>query len=170
MVHIRQATPADVEAVSSVLAEAAAWLESQGMPLWRAGELTPDIISADIAAGTFFIATMHDEIAGTVKFQLEDPQSWPEASPGEATYLHRFAVRRAHAGGAVASAILDWAVQRTSDLGRSWLRLDCEAARPRLRAMYERYGFRFHSETQVGPYHVARYQYPVLLVKKNCSK
>jgi hypothetical protein len=39
------------------------------------------------------------------------------------------------------------------------LRLDCEASRPRLRAVYEGFGFRHHSDRQVGPYFVSRYEY-----------
>jgi hypothetical protein len=35
--------------------------------------------------------------------------------------------------------------------------LDCEASRPRLRAVYERFGFRHLDDRQVGPYYVSRY-------------
>ena len=65
------------------------------------------------------------------------------------------------AGGEVSSALLLWAIARTHTLGRRYLRLDCEASRARLRAVYERVGFRFHSNKQVGPYFVARYEYDV---------
>ena len=36
-----------------------------------------------------------------------------------------------------------------------------EASRARLRAMYEEFGFRHHSDWQAGPYYVARYEYRV---------
>jgi len=55
--------------------------------------------------------------------------------------------------------MLEWAVSRAADLGRSYLRLDCEARRPELHAIYERFGFRFHSYRDVGPYHLSRYEY-----------
>ena len=45
--------------------------------------------------------------------------------------------------------------------GRHFLRLDCEASRPRLRAVYERSGFQHHSDRQVGPSYVSRYQLPL---------
>ena len=41
------------------------------------------------------------------------------------------------------------------------LRLDCDSHRLKLRALYERFGFTLHSFRQVGPYHVARYEYRV---------
>ena len=55
-----------------------------------------------------------------------------------------------------------WAVDRTVALGRAYLRLDCAHDRIRLREVYERFGFAWHSDRQVGPFHVARYEYPVL--------
>ncbi|MEO7548098.1 MAG: hypothetical protein ABIT82_06710 [Ramlibacter sp.] len=33
---------------------------------------------------------------------------------------------------------------------RRYLRLDCEAGRPKLRDFYERFGFRHHSQKQLG--------------------
>jgi hypothetical protein len=61
----------------------------------------------------------------------------------------------------VSSTLLRWAVDRTRTLERRYLRLDTEASRMRLRAIYEQFGFRHHSDRQVGPYYVARYEYPV---------
>jgi hypothetical protein len=34
--------------------------------------------------------------------------------------------------------------------------------RPRLRAVYERHGFRHHSDRQVGPHFVSRYELPLM--------
>jgi len=129
------------------------------MPLWRENELDAARIAAEVGAGLFFLAEMGDEPAGTVKFQLEDPIFWPEARQQDATYIHRLAVRRCYAGTGLSAAILRWALERTRALGRRYLRLDCDTARPRLRAIYESFGFRYHSNRQVGPYLVSRYEY-----------
>jgi GNAT superfamily N-acetyltransferase len=147
--------------VCDILAEAAAWLERRGMAMWRLDELAPERVAADIAARLFFIAWCNDDAAGTVKFQLEDALFWPDLEDGTAAYVHRLAVRRRHAGGAVSAALLEWAVREAHRLGRRTLRLDCEASRANLRAVYERFGFRYHSDRYVGPYHVARYEYPL---------
>jgi GNAT superfamily N-acetyltransferase len=163
-IEIRQAMPQDVQVVSDILKEAARWLEQMGMPLWRQDELELERIAADVAAGLFFLAEDSGQSAGTMKFQLEDPIFWSDARHGEAAYVHRLAVRRRYAGVALSTALLRWAVARTSALGRHYLRLDCKASRPRLRAVYERFGFRFHSDRQVGPYHVSRYEYDVAAI------
>jgi len=160
-VEIRQATPQDAEVVSDILKEAARWLEQAGMPLWRQDELEPTRIATDVGAGLFFLGEYSGDPAGTMKFQLDDPIFWPDAYQEEAAYVHRLAVRRRYAGAGLSTALLRWAVERTRALGRRYLRLDCDAARPRLRAIYERFGFRYHSDRQVGPYLVSRYEYDV---------
>jgi GNAT superfamily N-acetyltransferase len=76
--------------------------------------------------------------------------------------VHRLAVRRAFAGQGVSVALLEWTVDRARTLGKRYLRLDCDADRPRLRALYERFGFRLHSYRQVGSYYVARYELQIL--------
>ena len=90
-----------------------------------------------------------------------DELFWPEAARGEALYVHRLAVRRRHAGGLVSRAILDFARAEARTAGCRFVRLDTDAFRPRLRAVYESYGFVFRDERVVGPHTVARYQIAV---------
>jgi hypothetical protein len=56
---------------------------------------------------------------------------------------------------------MEWAVSRAGTMGKRYLRLDTDASRPKLRRLYEGFGFEFHSFRQVGAYYVARYQYPL---------
>jgi len=151
--------PQDAENVIGVLQEAAQWLEQSGLAMWRDDELLPARITADVAAGLFFLAESEGVVAGVVKFQLEDSLFWPDVRRGQSAFVHRLAVRRRFAGGGISSALLGWAVERARTLGREYLRLDCEASRVRLRAVYEKFGFRHHSDRQVGPYFVSRYEF-----------
>jgi len=158
---IRQAASQDIDTVSDILREAARWLEDSGMAMWRDDELLPESIASDVQSGSFFLAEYDGETAGTVRFQLEDNLFWPDVPQHDSAFIHRLAVRRCYAGGDVSSALLLWSIARTRALGRRYIRLDCEVSRPRLRAIYERIGFRFHSNRQVGPYFVARYEFDV---------
>jgi GNAT superfamily N-acetyltransferase len=159
---IREAAAEDVVPLSGILLEAARWLESRGQPLWRDDELQPDRLATEIAQGLYFIGANSDgTLVATIRFQHDDTLFWPDAATGDAAYIHRLAVRRSAAGGVASSAMMRWAVDRTRSIGRPFLRLDCEASRARLRLVYERFGFRHHSDRKVGPYFVARYQYPV---------
>ena len=171
-IRIRQAFPEDRAEVSSVLAEAARWLEQRGTPMWRQDELTVERIASDIAAGHFYVAEDASNIVGTIKFQLQDTCFWSDTPADEAAFVHRLAVRRSYSGGQLSALLLHWAAEQATALGRQYLRLDCEASRPRLRAVYERFGFRHHSDCQVGPYYVSRYELvlPFLSQQNNLTR
>lgn len=160
-IAIRQAQPADAAVVEAMLVEAAQWVDALGEVMWETGELAPARIAAEIAAGQFYLALAGGEPAGAIRFQLADELFWPDLPAGESAFVHRLVVRRRYKGQGMSTALLRWAVEHARSLGRTHLRLDCDASRPKLRALYEGFGFRFHSYRQVGPYYVARYEYPL---------
>jgi GNAT superfamily N-acetyltransferase len=131
--------------------------------MWRLDELRPDRIAGDVADGLMALAWCDGETAGTIRFQREDPLFWPDVPAANAAYVHRLAVRRRYAGEQVSTALLTWTIHRSRALGCQFLRLDCEASRVRLRAVYERFGFAYHSDRRVGPYALARYEYRVVV-------
>lgn len=159
---IRQAGIADLHFVSEILIEAASWLEKRGMPLWNIRDLSEESLREDVASGSYVLAEADGMMVGTLKFTMADPIVWPDVHDGNSTFVHRVAVRRNYSGGTVSTALLNWAVDYTRALGRSYLRLDCEISRNKLRNIYEQYGFHYHSDKHIGPYHVARYQYNIL--------
>ena len=158
---VRQATVDDLSTVSAILTEAVGWLEQQNMPLWEQEHIALSVIERDIELGLFYIAFCEDIAAGVVKFQTEDLEYWPDINQADSAFLHRLAVRRSLAGGAVSTQIFQWAIEYSRKLGRHFLRLDCVADRPRLRSVYENFGFKHHSDRQVGSRFVARYEYEI---------
>jgi GNAT superfamily N-acetyltransferase len=144
--------------VASILNEAEQWVTSRGTPMWELGEIEEQRIADEVEHGCFAVAWTSGEAAGTIKFQLDDPEFWPDKEGENAAYIHRLAVRRRFAGQGVSAALMRWAEERARGLGRDVLRLDCDADRTSLRAMYERFGFKYESHRQVGPYLVARYE------------
>jgi GNAT superfamily N-acetyltransferase len=160
-VAVRQAMPADAPVIDEMLREAAAWVDALGVVMWEDGELEPWRTADEVGAGQFFIAERDGNIAGAVRFQLEDALFWPDLPPGDSAFVHRLVVRRHFKGCGISTALLAWAVERARAVGRPHLRLDCDATRAKLRAIYEGFGFCLHSYRQVGPYYVARYEYPV---------
>lgn len=158
-ISVRQAALEDHSTVSGILSEAALWLEQKGMPLWGEKEISPEVVLQDIALGLFHIAYYEGLAAGVVKFQTEDLVFWSDIPQADSAFIHRLAVRRRFAGGSVSTTLMQWAVEQSRGLGKHYLRLDCAADRLRLRLVYENFGFQHHSDRQVGPYFVARYQY-----------
>ena len=146
------AKPNQADIVSSVLTEAADWLASEGKRLWDNQHVSLHSITADVRAGMYHIAWLNQEAAGVIRLQLEDPEFWPDATEAEAIYIHRLAVRRRLAGGEISNALFHHAVAQARELSRKFVRLDCAADRPRLRAIYERLGFLFRDDRDMGKF------------------
>jgi GNAT superfamily N-acetyltransferase len=108
-VEIRAARSTEAPVVSEVLSEAAVWLQDQGNPLWALDQVSVEQVAPDCEAGSFFLAWLGPAALGTMRLTDSDPHFWPEASSGEAVYLHKLAVRRSAAGGRVSSALLEHA-------------------------------------------------------------
>jgi GNAT superfamily N-acetyltransferase len=141
-----------------MLLEAARWVDALGVVMWDESELDRARIAREVAAQQFVIAEAGGQAAGAIRFQLEDTLFWPDLPDGRSAFVHRLVVRRAFKAQGVSQSLLAWAVERARALGRDALRLDCDADRPKLRRLYEDFGFVFHSYRQVGPYYVSRYE------------
>lgn len=149
---------ADAAAVAEVLQEAARWITTWRAPLWDPELLGEAFVAPCIARGEVLTARADAAIAGVVILQPEDPHFWPDRPPGEAIYLHKLAVRRAHAGRGVPAVLIAHAAQLARAQGRGLLRLDCD---PPLTGFYEGLGFQRVDEIDVrhpeaGPMRVAR--------------
>jgi GNAT superfamily N-acetyltransferase len=159
-IEVREAAPDETGFVSEILTEAALWLRERRVPLCSPEELTPASVAPEVRLGLFFLAWWKTTPVGVMRLTSSDPLCWPDAARGEALYLHSFAVRRAASGGRASSALVRSAAHRAAARGARYLRLDCEPSRPRLRRVYERFGFRHHSQRVVGPFVVSRYELP----------
>jgi GNAT superfamily N-acetyltransferase len=143
---IGPAAPDEALAVSAVLQEAARWITTWRAQLWDPALLGAAFAAPFIARGEMLAARIDGEIAGVLIAEPEDPHFWPDRGPGEALYLHKLAVRRAHAGTGLPAALLDHAAVLALTQGRWRLRLDCDAP---LAGFYERMGFRKVDEIDV---------------------
>lgn len=160
-ITVRQAQAQDAAVIQEMLEEAARWVDALGVVMWDEGELDPDRVAREAAEGQFFIAEIDGDPAGAVRFQLADRLFWPDLEGTDSAFIHRLVVRRRYKGLGVSTTLMQWAVLHARSLGKSYLRLDTDASRPKLRELYERFGFQFHSFREVGPYYVARYLYPL---------
>jgi GNAT superfamily N-acetyltransferase len=158
-IAVRAARPEEAGIVEHLLREAARWVDALGVVMWDEGELDSSRIAAEVARGQFFVADVDGTIAGAIRFQLEDRLFWPDLPQGESAFVHRLVVARPFKGQGISTALLAWSVEHARATGRRFLRLDCDAERVKLRALYERFGFRLHSYRQVTSYYVARYEY-----------
>lgn len=158
--NIQEACPSDAPMIASVLEEAAQWLAGDGRAFWTAAEIANERVLRDASAGLFHVAREGEQLAGVMKFELEDAHFWPEVPPGTSAFVHKLAVRRAWAKKGVSTELLSYARTRAQELGRAHLRLDCVADRQGLRRLYEGFGFALHSVVQIGSTSFARYELP----------
>jgi GNAT superfamily N-acetyltransferase len=154
---MKQATTAGISQISGVLIEAAEWLISNGEKLWDLDDLTAEKIASDVDEGKYWFAEIDNEIAGCIRYQNEDPEYWDDVPHRDSAFIHRVAIGRGFAGCGLAGRMIEWAKNKAKNDGKRYLRLDC-ADRPKLRAVYEKMGFSYHSVKDRSPYNVIRYE------------
>jgi GNAT superfamily N-acetyltransferase len=138
---VRPAAAGDVDLVLDLLDEAARWMATIGRPNWPA-PFPRERVVRDVGTGRLYLAAREATLVGTITFQWEDARFWGDnGTDGRAGYVHRLAVRRAHAGIGLGTQLLGWADQRVRAAGRTGLRLDVVSHNTPLRRYYERNGF-----------------------------
>ncbi len=143
-----------MDQVVAVLEEASAWLLSLGIDQWPA-RFPRHIVAERLVTHEYYLAWNDDEAVGTFSLQSSDPDLWGER-PDDALYLHGLAVRRDHAG--LGRQLLAWAERRVAAAGRRYLRLDCMAGNPALRAYYERVGYRHTGDRRFAGWAASLYE------------
>lgn len=159
--EIRRAQPHEAALVADVLRSAAEALVHRGQTLWDVRELTEAAVSDDVRAGMYYFAHDGEGPVGVFRFQLDDVIYWPEIEPGSSAFVHRLAVHPRAQGRDLAHTLLSHALKLARTEGRRYLRLDCTSGRPKLRGVYERFGFRLHSQKQFRTALVDRFEIEV---------
>lgn len=141
MTIIQASTEQDLHTASSIMTEVSAWLDRNQQSLWSEKELSPGQLMQAYHLKEFFIGHIKQQPAAVMVLQEKDEIFWPDALPDEAIYLHKLSVKNEHRGQNLSHHMMDWAVQYTRRQGRNYLRLDCDAARPKLNQIYQDFGF-----------------------------
>ncbi len=129
----------DVKAAIAVMLEAARWLDKRGQGLWTQAQIQR--LPKQYPADAFLTLTVDGQAAVAALLIDTDPLVWPQVPPGTSGFLHKMAVRRAFAGRGLAVQMLQYAAQLCNNEGKSHLRLDCDASREKLIALYQSAGF-----------------------------
>ncbi|MDR2514921.1 MAG: GNAT family N-acetyltransferase [Christensenellaceae bacterium] len=139
----------DVDAALSILQEAAAWLIASGKPMWKPESLTREKLNNP--AEEFLVLWVEGEAAATLTLSFYDPLFWPDLPPGASGFAHKLAVRRKFAGQGLAAKLLLHAAELCRQRDVPALRLDTDADRPALHALYEGLGFRLAGTKRLVP-------------------
>lgn len=153
---IRRARPGDVDELAAIEEEAAAWVRSRGIEPGEPPRPLREIFAASVAAGHAYVAERNGVAAGKITLQ-EDDSLWTD-QPNDALYVHGLTVRRSFAGQEIGRVMLRWAEEQARKLGKTYLRLDCNADNPALRTYYEWAGFTHRGDVALAHRVASRYE------------
>lgn len=154
---MRQARSADLEAVVSMLEEAARWMVRRGIEGWTPDGFSRERIAVLIESGEIYLAVLDGRPAGTFALQWSDRETWGLV-PDDAGYVHGLAIRREFAGTGLGREMLRRAEQMVSRSEREYLRLDCVADNEALNQYYRRAGFAYRGRALVRGLTVSLYE------------
>lgn len=155
--EVREALPADLDAVLSILEDAARWLVRRGIEGWKPGSFSRRRISDRIEGGEMYLAEISGRAVGTFALQWSDEETWGNV-PDDAGYVHGLAVRWDFAGRGLGRELLRWAENEASLAGKTYLRLDCVAGNTRLNEYYVRANFDYKGSVLVKGLAVSLYE------------
>ena len=164
--YIRQAQQNEAGLVADVLGSAAASLEKKGNALWVARDVNEAAVDGHVQDGRYYIAFDAEEPVGVFRFELEDRMFWPEVTDSSSAFIHKIAVYPHKQGRDIAHALLSYACELARQHDRRFLRLDCINGRPKLRAVYERFGFSYHSMKNLGDRLFDRFEFEITTPRK----
>ena len=149
---VSQAKPDDLDAALAIDKSAYEWRASIGFPGGVAPRPLTELFAASIACGEMYLARREGVPTGKLSLQWQDALWQDEA--GKAGYVHGLATHRDFAGQGVGRALLDWVERKVAAAGGEYLRLDCDAENPKLRAYYEGVGFTHRGDVAL-PHRIA---------------
>jgi GNAT superfamily N-acetyltransferase len=87
---------------------------------------------------------------------------WDVPDDGRALYVHKLVARADLRGSGLGADCLAWGEARARAAGKTWMRLDCSAANPKLCEYYPRHGYR-----ALGEVYSERFQIRMALFEKD---
>ena len=148
---IKQANEQDKSIIEDILLDAVSFLNKSCIPnQWNETNIKWDNLAKDYEIDDFYIAYYNEIPAGCMALTDYDEKYWPEIKKGQSFYLHKLAIKRKFAGKGFSKELIDFAKELTREKGVHSLRLDVNYYRDKLRAIYEKEGFRFVRAKIVG--------------------
>ena len=160
-ITFRKARPEELEAVLSLLKEAAGWLQKKGIDYWQDWISPPphfiDWIRQGFEQNEFYMTEKDGSIIGCFRLQWQDPVFWGQQKDN-AGYIHSFTISRNLAGQGIGKTVLGLIESHCRQKEKELLRLDCGINIKGLRKYYEQYGFKPIGEVTVSGERLTLYE------------
>ena len=151
-------TSGDIKSAISIMKEAALWIESKSQALWDTADLKENILLKDLTADNFYVGYLEDEPIVTMILKFYDPEFWDTICPNESGFIHKLSITREYAGKGYVAKMIEHAQMICVQKGITYLRLDCDANRPKLCRVYEKLGFKKVGRKVINNYDTAFYE------------
>ncbi|MGW1305763.1 GNAT family N-acetyltransferase [Streptomyces sp. NPDC002514] len=140
MMHIQQASLADLDALMGLRVEAESWLAAAGIDQWRDPATRGPALEKwknDISAGRTWMVKDGDSALATMTLSPPDLDFWTQSDdPDDAVYVAKLITARATKGMNLGARLLDWAGRQAVVQEKSWVRLDCWRSNTALQSYY----------------------------------
>jgi GNAT superfamily N-acetyltransferase len=137
---VELARPEDLDALVEIDRNTSAWSRAIGFEPGEPPRPIREIFAEVVGRGDEMYVARH-EGRPVAKLSLQWSDDLWHDLPAEAGYVHGLATHRDFAGLGVGLALLRWAEDAVVAAGKLYVRLDCNADNPPLRAYYERAGY-----------------------------
>lgn len=155
---IRRTTDVDIQTIEEIYADVVRWMDENGLHQWEMRNVAWAALSEYYQINDFYIAYEGAAPAACMACVDVDPSFWPDIPKGESLFLHKVAVKRSFAGQGISKQLIDFAKKMARGRGIQAIRLDCHQDREKVRALYEKEGFRCVEEKVLfGKYATAFY-------------
>lgn len=150
--------PASLSDLLPVLHATAQHCIGAGRPMWPVESLSTERLERQYPGAQGHLGWLKRQAVATMILMDRDHDFWPGDPGGEALYLHKLTVHPDWQGQQLGAQMVRAAAGHARAAGRSWLRLDTAADRPKLRALYEKLGFVCVREGRVHDWPAAWYE------------
>lgn len=147
--RIIKANQQHAEQVTSLLVNAAEWMESKGIEQWKKEMFTPELIHSYFLEREVFILYMAEQPAAMFTLQAGDLEYWQQLNDEGYFYLHRLTVHQDFRSVGLGAIAIQWASDYAHSSGKKGLRLDCMAHLPTLNRFYQSQDFRYMGTHEV---------------------
>lgn len=155
--EVREARTTDLDAVMSMLEEAARWMIRPGIEGWTPGAFSRRRIADLMESGEMYLILLDGKPVGIFALQWSDRETWGNV-PDDAGYVHGLAIRRDFAGMGLGLEMLRRTEHMVYRAKRECLRLDCVADNEALNEYYRRAGFGYRGRAVVRGLAVSLYE------------
>ncbi|HKP32537.1 MAG TPA: GNAT family N-acetyltransferase [Chitinophagaceae bacterium] len=138
---VKNCTLADAEKILELYDAAMALQTEKKMVIWPKFE--KPFIEKEINEKRQWKLLIDEKIACNWAITFDDKEIWGEKDKNDSIFIHRIATNMAFRGNKFINAIVAWAIEYASSIGKQYVRLDTLGNNTRLIELYTSAGFDF---------------------------